>query len=62
MQSSRYEGVFDDDFFYFSSKLYVVTPHLNRLIEMVQMRGHNKHIVNPHLNRLVEMVQMRVTT
>ena len=26
---------------YFSSKPYVVTPHLNRLIETVQMRGHN---------------------
>ena len=22
-------------------KPYVVTPHLNRLVEMVQMRGHN---------------------
>ena len=28
-------------FLYFSSKPYVVTPHLNRLIEMVQMRGKN---------------------
>ena len=28
-------------FCYFLSKAYVVTPHLNRLIEMVQMRGHN---------------------
>ena len=27
--------------FYFSSKPYVVTPHLNRLAETVQMRGHN---------------------
>ena len=26
-------GVFDDNFSYFSSKPYVVTPHLNRLIE-----------------------------
>ena len=25
---------------YFSSKPYVVTPHLNRLIETVQMRDH----------------------
>ena len=24
----------------FLSKLYVVTPHLNRLVETVQMRGH----------------------
>ena len=28
-------------FSYFSSKPYVVTPHLNRLIKTVQMRGHN---------------------
>ena len=35
------KGVFDDNFSYFSPKLYVVTPHLNRLIETVQMRGHN---------------------
>ena len=33
--------VFDDNFSYFSLKPYVVTPHLNHLIEMVQMRGHN---------------------
>ena len=26
---------------HFSSKQYVVTPHLNRLIETVQIRGHN---------------------
>ena len=25
-------------FLIFSSKLYVVSPHLNRLVEMVQMR------------------------
>ena len=30
-----------DNFFYFSSKPYVVTPHLNRLVKTVQMRGHN---------------------
>ena len=29
---------FNDNFSYFSSKPYVVTPHLNRLVEMVQMR------------------------
>ena len=40
-QSSRSEGVFDDKFSYFSSKPYVVNPHLNSLVEMVQMRGHN---------------------
>ena len=32
---------FDDYFSYFSLKLSVVTPHLNHLDEMVQMRGHN---------------------
>ena len=28
-------------FSYFSSMLYVVTPHLNRLDETVQSRDHN---------------------
>ena len=28
-------------FLIFSSKPYVVTPHLNRLVKTVQMRGHN---------------------
>ena len=27
----------------FSLKPYVVTPHLNRLVETVQMRGHNMY-------------------
>ena len=40
-QSSSKEGVFDDNFSYLSSKPYDVTPHLNRLVETVQMRGHN---------------------
>ena len=40
-QSYRYEGVFDDNFSYFSSKPYAVTPHLNRLDETVQMRRQN---------------------
>ena len=40
-QSSRDKGVFDDIFSYFSFKPYVVTPHLNCLVETVQMRGHN---------------------
>ena len=43
-QTSRLERVFDDNrsivFSYFSFKPYVVTPHLNRFIETVQMRGH----------------------
>ena len=30
-----------DNFCYFNTKTYVVTPHLNRLVKMVQMRGHN---------------------
>ena len=30
-----------DNFFLFCIKTYVVTPHLNHLDEMVQMRGHN---------------------
>ena len=34
-------GVFDDNFSYSSWKPYVETPHLNRLVETVQMRGHN---------------------
>ena len=29
------------NFFYFSLKPYVVTPHLNHLVDMVQMMGHN---------------------
>ena len=33
--------IIEDNFSYFLWKLYVVTPHLNRLIETVQMRGHN---------------------
>ena len=32
---------YDDNFSYFSSKPYVVTPHLNCPIETVQMRCHN---------------------
>ena len=41
LERSRSEGVFEDNFSYFSSKPYVVTLHLNRLTETVQMRGHN---------------------
>ena len=33
--------IIERQFSYFSLKLYVVTPHLNRLDEMVQMRGRN---------------------
>ena len=28
-------------FFYFTSKSYVVINHLNRLVQAVQMTGHN---------------------
>ena len=33
--------IIGDNFSYFSLKPYVVTPHLNRLDETVQMRGHD---------------------
>ena len=33
--------IFEGYFSYFSLKTYVVTYHLNCLIETVQMRGHN---------------------
>ena len=33
--------IIEDNFSYFSLKLYVVTPHLNHLVKTVQMRGHN---------------------
>ena len=34
-------GIIQDNFCYFRIKTYVVTPHLNHLNKMVQMRGHN---------------------
>ena len=37
----KYLKIISANFSYFSFKPYVVTPHLNRLIETVQMRGHN---------------------
>ena len=33
--------IIEANFSYFSFKPYVVTPHLNRLVETVQMGGHN---------------------
>ena len=33
--------IIEEQFSYFSLKPYVVTPHLNRLVETVQIRGHN---------------------
>ena len=52
IKSSRLEGVFDDNFSYFSSKPYVVTPHLNCVIETVQMRDHNMFICRINKNYL----------
>ena len=43
--------IIQDNFSYFSMKPCVVTPHLNYLVEVIQLRGH--------LNRLNEIVQMR---
>ena len=42
-----------DNFCIFCKKPYVVTPHLNRLEETVQIRGHNIMV------HLVETVPMR---
>ena len=45
MENRALEGVFGDNMGYFLlilHKTYVVTPHLNRLVKTVQMRGHNK--------------------
>ena len=33
--------IIEERFFLFLMKLYVVTTHLNRLTETVQMSGHN---------------------
>ena len=63
-----------DNFSYFSLKPYFVSPHLNRLDKVVQMRvttyvfmqrdnfsyfSLKPYVVTPHLNRLDETVQMR---
>ena len=37
----EYLVIIRDNFCKFCSKTYVVTPHLNRLNETVQMRGYN---------------------
>ena len=50
-QSSSTEGVLDDIFSYFSRKSYVVTPHLNHLVEAVQMRGHNMFLCR--INKII---------
>ena len=41
LDKREYLMIIGDNFSYFSIKLDVVTPHLNSLIEMIQMRGHN---------------------
>ena len=41
LEKMEYLVISKDNFSYFSSKPYVVTPYLNRLNETVQMRGHN---------------------
>ena len=40
----------EDKFSYFSLEPYDVTSHLNRLDEMVQMRGHNKFLCRINKN------------
>ena len=41
LDKKKYLMIMRDVFSYFSFKLYVMTPHLNRLDETVQMRDHN---------------------
>ena len=41
LDEREYLVIIRDNFCCFCIKIYVVTPHLNRLDEMVQMRGHN---------------------
>ena len=41
LDKREYLVIIRDNFCLFCIKAYVVTPHLNRLDETVQMRGHN---------------------
>ena len=41
LDKQEYLVIIRDNFCFFYIKTYVVTPHLNRLNETVQMRGHN---------------------
>ena len=41
LDKRKYLAIIRDNFSYFSSEPYVVTPHLNCLDETVQMRGYN---------------------
>ena len=33
--------IIEGELFFFFIETFVVTPHLNRLVKMVQVRGHN---------------------
>ena len=41
LDKREYLVIIRDNFCKFCMKTYDVTPHLNRLNEMVQMKGHN---------------------
>ena len=41
LDKGEYLVIIRDNFCLICIKTYVVTPHLNRLTETVQMRGHN---------------------
>ena len=41
LDKREYLVIIRDNFCKFCIKTFVVTPHLNRLDETVQMRGHN---------------------
>ena len=41
LDKKEYLVIISDNFCKFCIKTFVVTPHLNRLDETVQMRGHN---------------------
>ena len=41
LDKREYLVIIGDNFCKFCIKTYVMTPHLNRLVKTVQMRGHN---------------------
>ena len=41
LDKREYLMIIRDNFCEFFIKTYIVTPHLNRLIKAVQVRGHN---------------------
>ena len=57
----EYLVIIRDNFCYFFLKTYVVTPHLNRLDETVQMRGHNIrfHLVKKNYPELSSNTPLR---